>query len=140
MEADLRNIIVGVGAITALVPATAIRWNLIPQGTTGPAVVLWRIDGIPGLTMNGPDGLTESRVQIDVRAPDPNNAEGAGYSAAYAIASQIKATLHGYAGVQGTTQFQMISMLAERQSSDRTDTTLFHRFSIDFAVWHRPAA
>ncbi len=142
MEADLRNLIVGTAAITALVPSSAIRWNLIPQGTTGPAVVLWRIDGVPGYHMKGPDGLVESRVQIDVRASDPinPNAAGQGYTQAFAIAAQIKDLLSGYVGTVGATRFQKISVLSERQTSEKPETTLYHRFSIDFSVWHCPAA
>ncbi|WP_332717343.1 tail completion protein gp17 [Pelagibacterium mangrovi] len=137
MEADFRSLIVSASAITALVPASDIRLNFIPQGASAKAVAIYRVSGVPGYVMDGPDGLEESRIQVDVRCSDPKNAPGSGYSAAFAIAAQIKALLSGFKGTIGGTQFQMIGILAERQSSEDTDTAFYHRFSIDFQVWHR---
>ena len=140
MEADFRSLIASASAITSLVPASAIRLNFIPQGVGSKAVAIYRVSGVPGYVMSGPDGLEEARMQVDVRCADSQNAPGSGYSAAFAIAAQIKTLLSGYKGTVGSTYFQMIGQIAERQDSEKPSTDLYHRFSIDFRVWHRPAA
>lgn len=140
MEADFRNLIVSASAITSLVPANDIRLNFIPQGAGARAIAIYRVSGVPGYVMTGPDGLEESRLQVDIRCADPQNAPGSGYSAAFAIAIQVKQLLSGFKGTVGSTYFQMIGILAERQDSEKPSVDLFHRFSIDFQVWHRPVS
>lgn len=137
MEADLRTLLVSDPALAALVPADNMRINLIAQGVDGVTVAIHRVSGVPGYTMQGADGLIESRVQIDVWGADAFNAPGSGYGAAYPVAQRIKTLLSGRRGSVGTTQFQMIGLLSERQSSEDTDTKLYHRFSMDFEIWHR---
>jgi hypothetical protein len=129
MEAALRALLTGAGSLTDLVPASRIVWNHLPQATTRPAIVLYRINGAQGLTMRGGDGLTESIVQIDVQALS--------VSSMWAIRDQLVELLHGHRDET----FQAIFQESERQTGeDQTGGGLIHRASLDFTVWSRKAA
>lgn len=86
MEEELFTLIDGALAI----PSQAIGWLTAPQGIARPHVVLNVITDAEGLHMNGPNGLFEGIVQIDV------------YSDARAevktTARAIRDLLHGYRG------------------------------------------
>lgn len=137
MEADLQTIIVDDEQIKALVPAGNVRINFVPQGAPSPAIAIYRISGGPGYTFDGPDGLTDSRVQIDVRGADRAGNEGSGYAQAYPVAERLRALLSGYRGIVGNTNFRLITILSERQRSEKPGSEVFHTFSLDFQVWHR---
>jgi hypothetical protein len=123
MEAELRALLTGHAALTALV-AQRIYWNAIPQGSARPLIVLFRISGGPGLHSRGSDGLTNATVQIDVQALT--------VTSMWAIRDAVVTLLHGYQGGN----FQGISLLTERQDSDElTGGGLVHRSSLDFDVW-----
>lgn len=72
------------------IPSEAIGWFTAPQGVARPHVVLNVIAAAEGLVMNGPNGLEEGIVQIDV------------YSLTRAevktTARAIRDLLHGYRG------------------------------------------
>ena len=83
MEPELRALLVATAAITALVPESAIRWD-VRAGL--PAIRLALVNKAEGLTYAGSDGLTEALVQIDCFASTPD--------AAHDIAEAVR-TLHG---------------------------------------------
>lgn len=128
MEAALRALLVGYAPLANLVggpSAPRIVWNHLPQATARPAIVLYKVSGAPGITMQGSDGLTGSIVQIDVQALT--------VTSMWAIRDQVLALLHGYRDAT----FPGIFANSERQDSDKltgTDT-LVHRASLDFDVW-----
>ncbi|WP_417585132.1 hypothetical protein [Pelagibacterium sp.] len=136
-EIDLRTLLVTDPALSALVPASNIRINFIQQGAQGVVLAIYRISGAPGYTMQGDDGLVESRYQIDIRGKDTEGYPGSGWSAALPVATRLKALLSGYRGTVGSTDFRMISILSERQRSEKTGTDMYHTFSFDFQIWHR---
>lgn len=72
------------------VPDQAIGWFTAPQGIGYPKVVLNTISEAEGLVMNGPNGLYEGIVQIDVYSL--NRAE------VKTVARAIRDLLHGYRG------------------------------------------
>lgn len=124
MEAALRALLIGYGPLTALVPAGRIVWNHLPQATTRPAIVLYRVAGAPGLHMQGSDALVGAVVQIDAQALTVNSM--------WAIRDVLTTLLHGYRGGE----FQGISLRSERQDSDElTGGGLVHRSSLDVDVW-----
>lgn len=140
MEIDLRGLLLADTALMALIPNSGnVRINMVAQGVTGPAVSIWRISGSDDMTMQGPDGLYQSRVQIDVRCRDADGYEGSGWSAGQPIAARIKHLLSGYRGSAGNTNFRLISILSERQTSEKPGSEMFHLFSLDCQVWHRTA-
>lgn len=125
MESALRALLIGYAPLTALVPAARIVWNHLPQATVRPAIVLYKVAGTPGITMQGSDGLTGSIVQIDVQAHT--------VASMWAIRDQVLALLHGHRDAT----FPGIFSNSERQDSDALAGagTLVHRSSIDFDVW-----
>lgn len=133
MEESLRQLLVTHAPLTALV-AQRVYWGTIAQGSANPAVVMFFISGAPGYHMQGSDGLTSARVQIDIRATT--------LSAAWAAARVIKTLLSGYRGTVATTDFRGIFLLSERQYFDKPANSSegLHVVSLDFDVWSRAAA
>lgn len=125
MESAFRALLSGYTPLTALV-STRIFWNHIPQATTRPAVVLYKITGAEGLTHSGPDGLASNIVQIDVQALT--------VTSMWAIRDAIIAKLHGYKDAT----FPLIEKQSERQSAEELAGAgdLIHRASLDFSVWY----
>lgn len=126
MEEAFRALLTGYAPLTDLV-AQRIVWNHLPQDTTRPAVVMFKISGAPGHTMQGSDGLEGARVQIDVQALALNGVA----NSAWAIKRAIIAKLDGYRDAT----FGGIFLESERQSSGKPGTVLYHLVSMDFAVW-----
>jgi hypothetical protein len=122
LEEALRALLIGYAPLTALV-STRMVWNHLPQDTTRPAVVMFKISGAAGYTTEGPDGLESSRVQIDVQALT--------VSSMWAIRDVIIAKLSGHKD----STFRGIFLLSERQSSEKPGTDLYHIVSMDFEVW-----
>lgn len=125
MESALRALLTGYAPLTALVPAARIVWNHLPQATTRPAIVLYKITGAEGLTYSGPDGLADGIVQIDVQALT--------VTSMWAVRDAILAKLHGYRG--GI--FQLIRHVSGDESSEELAGagSLIHRARLDFTVW-----
>lgn len=90
MEEDFRAILTASAAVTALVPADRIDWGLVGQGKPLPYVRLSVISNRQGHTQQGPDGLWQGRVQVDVIASS--------YGEASTIATAITAQLDFYRG------------------------------------------
>ena len=90
MEEALRAVLTGAAPVTGLVPAARINWGAHPQGAGLPGVVLNVISAAEGLTMQGPDGMSEGRVQVDCYA--------ASYAAAKEISRAVVSVLHGHRG------------------------------------------
>lgn len=126
MEEALRAVLKGRTALTTLV-GTRIDWGARPQGATSPAVVLHRIGGERGQTLSGPDGLVQSRVQVDCW--------GQTYKAAKDVSRQVVAGLNGYRG--GTIQRVFIDTERDDQFLDPPDP--LYRTRLDLTVWHSQA-
>lgn len=125
MEEELRALLVTAPAVTALVPATAINWGEIPQGTRPPAIALHLIDNADGMTLQGPDGLWQGRVQIDAYALT--------FAGATMIARALRDRLHGYKGGG----FRLISLAQQRSNQDRGALDRPFWISIDFMTHWR---
>lgn len=128
MEAAFRLLLAGHAPLTALVPAARIVWNHLPQATTRPAIVLFRITGALGIHMQGSDGLLGATVQVDVQALT--------VASMWDIRSAIIPRLHGYRDET----LRGVFVTNERQTSEELAGVLIHRASLDFDVWARAAA
>ena len=128
MEEDLRTLILtGTGA------PSLVFFAARAQGSGLPAVVLNRITGIPSMTMDGPDGLVFSRMQVDVY-----DSTWLGAKTALRV---IQSTVSGYAGTVGDTEFQLIQIDGERdfREAGQNDADRFFRVSMDLVIHHRSA-
>jgi hypothetical protein len=126
MEAALRALLTGYAPLVALV-AQRIFWNEIPQATTDPCVVLYKISGAPSLHMQGTDRLEQSIVQINVRATS--------VTSMWAVRDAIVARLNALRVQQGTVDFKGIFLTSERQNSEKPSTVVYHTCQLDFDVW-----
>jgi hypothetical protein len=122
MEEDFRALLTGASAVTALVPVARINWGAHPQGGGAPYLVLTVIGNEAGLTMQGPDGLWQGRVQVDCCAPD--------YAAAKIASRAVIAVLHSYRGGG----FRLVEHVATRDSREggSNEAERAFRVSLDF--------
>jgi hypothetical protein len=127
MEEAFQALLAASSGVTALVPAARINWGAHPQGSGGPYIVLTVISGNEGLTLTGPDGLSQGRVQADVYA--------ATYGTAKAAARAVIARLHGYRGGN----FRLIEHAGSRDSREggTNEAERLHRVSLDFLTHWR---
>ena len=120
MEKDFRALLTGSTAVTALVAKSAIAFGVVPQGTKLPAIALNVVSNRDGLTMQGPDGLWQGRVQVDCY--------GADYGAAVALAEAVTGVLHGHrAGA-----FRLILLDSRRDHNEPGAVDRPFRIGLDF--------
>ena len=124
MEEALRTLLASASGVTALVPAARINWGAHPQGAAKPYIVLNGISETRALTMQGPDGITQTRVQIDVYAPTYATAKGA--------ARAVIGLLNGYRNGG----FRLIEHAGSRDSREggTNEADRLFRVGLDFIV------
>lgn len=107
-------------------PASRITWGE-HLGAASSYIVLQLIDMAEGHTQQGPDGLEQSRVQIDCFAPD--------YLGARDLGRDVKALLdfHRGGGFRGIF-FDGLRMTRE---SDENEGEAIYRASLDFLTHWR---
>lgn len=132
MDADFRAILAGHAALTNLV-STRIYPVQYPQAAASPAVRYTVINAAPGLHMQGSDGLTETLMQIDVRATT--------FASSVAIRDVLVALLHPYRGLVGNTDFRLIRLSSDRGAQfEKPANFEYFTTSLDFQIWSRAAA
>lgn len=126
MEQALRNILLAAAGVTALA-GTRINWGAHPQGTAFPAAKLTLVSDAEGYTLDGPNGLSKGRVQVDCDAMS--------YKAARDLAAAIRAALSGYRGGD----FRLIEHAATRDSREggTDEAERPYRVSMDFLTHWR---
>ena len=120
MEMAFRALLTGSASVTALVPSSRISWGMLGQGLGLPAIVLTVVSDREGHTLEGPDGLSMGRVQVDCY--------GVTYASAKGVARAVRALLDGYRGGS----FRAIFHDATRDFTDANATDRPHRVSLDF--------
>lgn len=68
MEEEFRELLRASAAVTALVPIGQINFGEHPQGVGLPGIVVHTVSALKGAHMQGPDGITTGRVQVDCYA------------------------------------------------------------------------
>ncbi|RHZ91151.1 DUF3168 domain-containing protein [Cereibacter sphaeroides] len=120
MEEALRALLLASGGVTALA-AKRVNFGSHPQGDPLPALVLNTISDREGLTVSGPDGVQQARVQIDCYAES--------YGAAKQLSRAVRAVLHGHSGGG----FQGVFLDGARDLREPGDDTgRPYRVSLDF--------
>ena len=128
MEEDFRALLLADSGVSALA-GSRVNWGAHPQGQSLPAVVLNVVSDADGMTMQGPDGLWQGRVQADAYAET--------YGAAKGLAQAVIARLNGHRGGG----FRLVEHVATRDSREGGSNEAEHPFrvSLDFLThWRAP--
>jgi hypothetical protein len=128
MEEAFRGLLTSSAAILTHVPAGRINWGHHPQGAGKPYIVLIVVSDVAGITMRGPDRLSQGRVQVDCYAPS--------YEAAKAISRALVTLLDGYRGGQ----FSLIRHAGSRdhgREGGTNEAERLHRVGLDFMTHWR---
>lgn len=129
MEESLIGLLLATSGVTAVV-STRINWNKSASPAVPPYVILRKVSGARDYRMSGATGLTETRMQADCY--------GTTYASAKAAARAIEAALSGYRGASGTTTFDGIFLIDERDLIDDDESPAdLHGVSLDFMIWHK---
>jgi hypothetical protein len=107
-----------------------------PQNETGPFIIMQRVDSDRYRHINGPSGIAEVSMQIDVY--------GQSYYEVKDIAANIESTLDGYRGTvyygdnspQDSVVIGGISLQNDFDILDETDEPILHRVSAVYLVTH----
>lgn len=133
MEEALTALLLADATVSSLTGSgNRLTWDVISQGQSGAAAVMYLISGIPDYHTAGPSGLVESRVQIDCRATKKADA--------VALARAIEAVLSGYSGTVAGIKFNPIFKISDRSRFEKTDAEAFYLASADYQVWSGLAA
>lgn len=115
-------------ALTALV-ADRVYPRKMPRNPVFPLILYSRVSTRRGATHSGPDGLAEPRIQFDVYAQDPDQADAA--------AEQLRLSIHGFRGQMGDVEVGS-ALVVNEQDADDPVTGLFRRV-LDAQIQHAEA-
>lgn len=127
MEEEFRAILLEASGVTALC-GDRINWGGHPQGQPGPYIVLWVVSDFEGHTLEGPDGMSAGRVQVDVYAGT--------YGQAKQLARAVRGVLDGYSdgGFQGV----FLAGNRDTREGGTNDVERPFRVSLDFITIYNP--
>lgn len=129
MQSEFRSLLADDAAISALV-GSRIYWNAIPQSATDPCVVMYVISRDADAHHGGASGLDSWLVQMDIRSAGGSQPYDTAVAVRNAVVTKLHAKRHLQGGLKMVTQLQN-----ERHTSEKPQTTLYHRISLDFSVW-----
>ena len=123
MEEQLRALLLNDSGVSSHV-AGRVNFGAHPQGQPFPAVVLATVSDNEGYTLQGPNGVTEARVQVDCYADS--------YGAAKLLSRAVRSLLSGYQHAA----FQGVFFAGSRDSREggSNDAERPYRTSMDFMV------
>ena len=126
MPGALRARLLAAAPVTALV-AQRIYWVERPQSSALPAITLQVITELRDQHMQGFDGLTMSRVQLDAWALSFGSAKAIAEAALAALVPAV---------VSNGIEFQRAFSEGPTNSGEPTETQFIHRSRIDFIIHH----
>ena len=126
MEEAFRALLLASSGVTALV-GTRINWGAHPQGAAMPFIVLTVISGNGGHTLQGRDGLSEGRVQVDCYADT--------YRAAKLLARAVAGAVDAHQGGQFSGVFHAGTRDLREGGANEADRP--YRVSMDFMTHWR---
>lgn len=130
MQIVLANLCLAHAPLASLI-GNRIHWDEIPQGLSGPSVVMHLVSGIPGYTHSGADGLEMSRVQFDC--------SGTSAAEARAVADALDARLSGFRGTYDGFKFGGAFRQSRRSRSEKDGADGGFTASMDYLIWWAPA-
>lgn len=131
IETALDRLLSTTATVTALA-GTRIYPNVLPQGSTLPALVYSKVSGARIQHLQGPAGRARSRVTIVCW--------GTTYAAAKGLADVVRRALDGYQGIISSggspVETMQTTILIANEIDDFDDSTKFFRDILDFIVNH----
>lgn len=133
MQSDLIALILADAGVTAAV-GSKVWWVRRPQGQVAPFAILQMVSSVPAVTMASEANWTDSRVQVDCY--------GETYAAARGVAAAIFTLLGGHSGTTGSTHFQGVFRISERDlyEAGETEVDRLYRVMLEFQVIWRDAS
>ena len=112
--------------------ATKVHWGIAPQEEDAPFIVCTRVYAEPVNNLDGADGMTISRVQVDCWAETPLAAEN------LLLAAEAKLDTWFAGGAGATPAAPAVYGCARlgRNPDDYDEITKRHRASADFSIHH----
>lgn len=126
LGSDAQALLLGSSGVTALVgagPSARIKFNVLPQPPTFPAVVLTVVDNVALSRIEGPAPLFLGRLQCDCYATS--------YADAHALADAVRVALDGFAGMM------TVTFLSERDLFEGDTERPVFRVLAEFRVGRR---
>ncbi|KPU83700.1 hypothetical protein JI58_07945 [Marinosulfonomonas sp. PRT-SC04] len=123
MEEQLRSLLLVDSGVSSHV-SDRVNFGAHPQGQPFPAIVLNTISESEGYTLNGPNGVTHTRIQVDCYAGT--------YGAAKLLSRAVRSLLSGYQGGA----FQGVFLVGTRggREGGSNEAERPYRVSMDFMV------
>ena len=125
MEAALRTRLKNASAVTAIV-GNRIDWDVRPQATALPALVLETVIGNNPQHMQGYTGFTDTVVQFNCFAKSKK--------AAVELREAVQAAIVPEATVGGV-EFLRATEITRRQRPSNTDTGFIHHEILEVRIW-----
>lgn len=123
MEEQLRALLLADSGVFSHA-AGGVNFGAHPQGQPFPAVVLNTISDNEGYTLQGPNGVTNARVQVDCYADS--------YGAAKHLSRAVRSLLSGYQ--HGAFQGVFLAGTRDSREGGSHDAARPYRSSLDFMV------
>lgn len=114
LEVDFRDDVIAASTLTG----SKVFFANIPESVEKPYIAIFRVSGPRGYTLDGHDGTSNTRMQVDIYADD--------YPTAKTEASKVY-------DVQDTNSFKAVEIINEFDEYD--DTLGTYRVSIDFLIY-----
>lgn len=127
MEEVLVAHLLNYAPLSALV-GIRVNWNVRPQISELPSVVMTKVSAERSYHMLGSNGLVAARIQMDCW--------GFTFASVMSVARALRDVLSGAKFTEDGVQFQGIFLDAERHFFEEEAAERFHRVSLDFIIWH----
>ena len=127
MEEAIRARLLATAAVTALC-GNRVEWGASGQGSAYPRIVMWTIDDAEGHNLQGPDGHSVGRVQVDCYALT--------YGASKQLSRAVRAVLDGYSG--GGFQGVFLAGSRDTREGGSNEAERPFRVSLDFITHFNP--
>jgi hypothetical protein len=131
VEEAFRALLLARAQLMALISADRVVFGDVLQGRAYPLITMMTVSGAEGMTMRGPDGLFEGRVQVDCYAESMAEAKR--------LAREVIAGLHGHRSTGTGPRFAGIFHETTRDGREGStnDADRPFRTSLDFTVYWR---
>ncbi|WP_322889309.1 MULTISPECIES: tail completion protein gp17 [unclassified Yoonia] len=127
MEESILAILAASAAVTDMA-GDRINFGANVQGARYPRIVMFTIDDAEGHNLDGPDGHSVGRVQVDCYALS--------YGEAKLLSRAVRAVLDGYAGDGFQGVFHALSRDTREGGSNEAERP--YRVSLDFITHYNP--